>query len=56
MKHIEYNHYDARDPLRSTFEGGLRHVFASCHDPLPPKMEELVHRLQKGETDGDSTH
>jgi len=53
MKLIDHKHYDARDPVRSTYEGGLRQIFAACHDPLPPKMEELVHRLH--ESDSDST-
>ena len=54
MKRVSRYHYDVRDPLRSTYEGGLKNVFAACHDPLPEKMEELVHRLQE-QPDGNDT-
>jgi len=57
MKRVSRDHYDPRDPLRSIYEGGLKSVFAACHDPLPEKMEELVHRLQERDNDNTkSTH
>ena len=43
--------YDARKPISSTFGLGLREVFATPHDPLPRKLEELLARLQKVETE-----
>lgn len=46
MRQVSRDHYDDRDPIRSTYEVGLRDVFGACHDPLPARMEELIHRLQ----------
>jgi hypothetical protein len=46
MKRVGRDHYDSRDPIRSIYQGGLKSVFAACHDPLPEKMEELIHRLK----------
>jgi hypothetical protein len=46
MERIDHSHYDTRQPVRSTYEAGLRELFAACHDPLPPKMEELLHHLE----------
>jgi hypothetical protein len=47
MKSIGRDHYDDRAPVSSIYAGGLRDVFAACHDPLPSKMEELIHRLRE---------
>jgi hypothetical protein len=46
MRHVERNHFDAREPIRSIYQGGLRQCFAACHAPVPPRMEELLHRLE----------
>jgi hypothetical protein len=38
----------ASDPLKmasSTYSHGLREVFPACHEPLPPKFEEMARRL-----------
>ena len=43
--------YDARKPISSTYGLGLREVFATPHDPLPRKLEELLAQLQKAETE-----
>jgi hypothetical protein len=51
MNRVSRDHYDDRDPIRSTYEVGLRNVFAACHDPLPAKMEELLHRLRDRDDD-----
>jgi hypothetical protein len=56
MKQVSKDHYDDRDPIRSTYEVGLRNVFAACHDPFPTKMEELLHRLQFLDEDRESSH
>jgi hypothetical protein len=56
MKQVSKHHYDDRDPIRSTYEVGLRSVFAACHDPLPERMEELLHRLQDMNGDSESSH
>jgi hypothetical protein len=46
MQRVSRDHYDGRNPIRSIYERGLKSVFAACHDPLPEKMEQLIHRLQ----------
>ena len=51
MKRVDRDHYDTRDPIRSIYEGGLKSVFAACHDPMPAKMEELLHRLHDRDDD-----
>ena len=43
--------YDPRKPISSTYGPGLREVFATSHDPLPRKLEELLARLQNVETE-----
>lgn len=49
MENVDRNHYDPRDPVRSIYHGGLKNVFAACHDPLPSRMQELLERLQDRE-------
>ena len=56
MKQVSRDDYDDRDPIRSTYEVGLRSVFAACHDPLPAKMEELLHRLQDRDDNTNGSH
>jgi hypothetical protein len=53
MQRIDQHYYDAREPVRSTFAAGLRDMFAACHDPLPPKMEELIRRLREHDDHAD---
>ena len=50
MRHVHRNQFDSREPVRSIYEGGLREVFAACHAPLPPKMEQLLQRLEVAES------
>jgi hypothetical protein len=52
MRHVNRNHYDASDPVRSIYGTGLKGLFAACHDPLPVKMEELLRRLEKSDEKG----
>jgi hypothetical protein len=47
MKQVNRDHYDARDPIRSIYEGGLKSAFAACHDPLPEKMEKILQQLRE---------
>jgi hypothetical protein len=55
MKSVGRDHYDDRAPMRSIYAGGLQDVFAACHEPLPSKMEDLLHRLwDRDETGGDT--
>ena len=35
---------------------GLKSVFAACHDPLPEKMEELIHQLKDYDQDHTDNH
>jgi hypothetical protein len=56
MKRVSRNDYDGRDPIRSIYEGGLKSVFSACHEPLPDKMEELIHRLQDYDQDKSNNH
>ena len=51
MQRIDQNHFDTREPVRSTFATGLRSVFGACHEPLPAKMEELLQRLRDRDED-----
>ena len=53
MKSIGRDHYDERAPVSSIYAGGLRNVFAACHEPLPSKMEELIDRLREHEDPRD---
>ena len=53
MRRVDRSDYDDRDPVRSTYEGGLKSVFAACHDPLPSRMQELLHCLEDRENRTD---
>jgi len=48
---IQDNVYDVGDLARSTrMQDGLKQVFEACHDPLPARMDHLLHVLQDNET------
>jgi len=51
MQRVQQNQFNVREPIRSTFEAGLRELFAACHEPLPARMEELLRRLQNHHDD-----
>jgi len=53
MRYVERNHFDAQEPIRSIYQGGLRQLFAACHAPLPPRMEAMLHRLEDGNRKDD---
>jgi hypothetical protein len=49
---IQNNVYDVGDLARSTrMQNGLKQVFEACHDPLPARMDHLLHVLHDNETE-----
>ena len=51
MEHVDHKQYSRRGPTRFTYEGGLKNLFAACHDPMPSKMESLLRSLENLEED-----
>jgi len=42
--------YDPESLAGSVYlQDGLRRVFGACHEPLPPRMEQLLNTLNEGE-------
>lgn len=51
MERVKQNKYEVQGQIRFTYEAGLKHMFAACHDPLPSEMEHLLNRLENLEED-----
>jgi len=46
MEQVDFKQYSRRGPTRFTYEGGLKNLFAACHQPMPSKMESLLKSLE----------
>ena len=51
MEQVDHKQYGRRGKTRFTYEGGLKNLFAACHQPMPLKMASLLKSLEKLEHD-----
>ena len=56
MEQVDHKHYSRQGPTRFTYEGGLKNLFAACHDPMPSKMERLLRSLESLEDNDRYLH
>jgi hypothetical protein len=49
MEHADIYFHEGSEPIRWTYQSGLRSAFAACPAPMPPKMEELLKQLSAKE-------
>ena len=51
MEHINRGKYE-RNAIAAAYEKELQSMFGVCREPLPPKMAELLLRLEALEEEG----